>query len=66
MEELKEIIKKFGKELNGRIRTELMGRFSIREREYMNGKDINHIFKMLYTLDIRRKELDSKNLVLKK
>ena len=42
-----------------------MGRFDIREREYMNGKDINHIFKMLYTLETKRKELDSKTLVLK-
>lgn len=64
-EEILKLINKFGKELNRRTRTELMGRFDIREREYMNGKDINHIFKMLYTLETKRKELDSKTLVLK-
>lgn len=43
-----------------------MGRFDIKERDYMNGKDINHIFKMLHTLDTRRKKLDFQTLVLKK
>ena len=42
-----------------------MSRYGISEREFMNGKDINHIFKMLYTLDVRRKNLDSKTLVIK-
>lgn len=65
-EEVLELINKHGKELNRRVRNELMGRFDIKERDYMNGKDINHIFKLLYTLDTRRKELDSQTLVLKK
>ena len=43
-----------------------MGRFDIRERDYMNSKDINHIFKMLNALVEKKKELSSKNLVFKK
>ena len=65
-EEVLKLINKFGKELNRRIKSELMGRFDIKERDYMNGKDINHIFKMLHTLDTRRKKLDFQTLVLKK
>lgn len=64
-EEVLELIDKFGKELSRRSRTELMEKFDIRERDYMNGKDINHIFKMLYTLHTRMKELDSQTLMLK-
>ena len=63
-EEVLELIKKFGKELSRGVRTELMGRFGIREREFMNGRDINHVFKMLHFLDVRRKELDSQFLKL--
>ncbi|HAB65872.1 MAG TPA: hypothetical protein DCE23_00750 [Firmicutes bacterium] len=59
------IIKKYGKDLKKRIKIALMGRFDIREREFMSGKDINHVFKMLYTLDTKRKELDVKSLELK-
>ncbi len=60
------IIRKYGKDLKKRIRISLMSRYGISEREFMNGKDINHIFKMLYTLDLKRKELDAQGLVLKK
>ena len=42
-----------------------MSHFDISEREFMNGKDINHIFKMLNTLDTKRKEIGFKTLVLK-
>lgn len=65
-DEVIDIIKKYRKDLKKRVRIDLMNRFDISEREFMNGKDINHIFKMLYTLDVKRKELDSKTLVLKK
>lgn len=65
-EEVLELINKHGKELNRRVRSELMGRFDIRERDYMNSKDINHIFKMLNALDEKKRELSSQNLVLKK
>lgn len=65
-EEVLELINKYGKKINKKVRVELMGRLDIRERDYMSGKDMNHIFKMLYTLDTRRKELDLHKLVLKK
>ena len=64
-DEVIDIIRKYGKNLKKRVRMGLMSRYDISEREFMNGKDINHVFKMLYTLDTRRKELDPKALVLK-
>ncbi len=64
-DEVIDIIRKYGKNLKKRVRMGLMSRYDISEREFMNGKDINHVFKMLYTLDTRRKELDSKILTLK-
>lgn len=60
------IIRKYGKDLKKRIKAALMSRFDINEREFMNGKDINHVFKMLYTLDTKRKEAGFKTLSLKK
>ncbi len=64
-DEVIDIIRKYGKNLKKRVRMGLMSRYDISEREFMNGKDINHVFKMLYTLYTRRKELDPKALVLK-
>ncbi len=64
-DEVIDIIRKYGKDLKKRIKKALMSRFDIREREFMNGKDINHVFKMLYTLDTKRKEADFKTLSLK-
>lgn len=64
-DEVMNIIKKYGKQLKRNVRFSLMSRFNISEREFMNGRDINHIFKMLYTLDTKRKELNSESLVLK-
>lgn len=65
-EEVEALINKYGKELHKRIRKELMRRFHISERNYMSGKDINHVFKLLYTLDERRKELGISDVTLKK
>ncbi len=65
-DEVIDIIKKYGKDLKKRVRIGLMSRFNINEREFMNGKDMNHIFKILYVLDTRRKELEFQSLVLKK
>lgn len=65
-EEVVDILNKYKNELNRRVKSELMRRYGISERRFMNGKDLNHIFKILYTLDTRRKELEVKSLVLKK
>ncbi len=64
-DEVINIIRKYSKDLNKRVRIGLMSHFDISEREFMNGKDINHIFKMLNTLDTKRKEIGFKTLVLK-
>lgn len=65
-EDVLKLIKNYNKELNGRTKRELMGAFDIRERDFMNGKDINHVFKLLYVLDTRMKELNTQTLELKK
>ncbi len=31
--------------------------FNIRERELMNGKEINHVYRLLNTLDIKRRQI---------
>lgn len=41
------LLKKYYKELNSSTRNELMALFEIPDREFMNGKDINHIYKIL-------------------
>ena len=58
------LLKKYHKKVNPRVRRELMARFAISEREFMNGKDINHVYKLLNTLDERRKQLDIQKLSL--
>lgn len=45
------LLKKYGSELNRRVRKELMAIYEISPREFMNGKDINHVYKIFYTLD---------------
>ena len=60
------LLKKYNKKLTNRIKTNMMHRFDIRKRELMNGKDINHVFKILNTLDSKTKDLKSSTYVLKK
>lgn len=63
-EEVLKILKKYGKTINKRIRLDLMRRFGIKEREFMNGKDINHLYRLLFTLDTKRLEQNNQSLVL--
>lgn len=65
-EEVLELIYKYGKKLSKKTRTILIRKFGIQERKFMNGKEINHVFKMLYALDERRKELGISDVTLKK
>lgn len=65
-DEVIHIIRRYGKQLNKRVRSELMRRYNIKEREFMNGKELNHVFKLLDTLDEKRKEFGDQSLVLKK
>ncbi len=63
-DEILDILKKYGKNINKRVKMNLMHRFGIKEREFMNGKDINHIYKLLSTLDDKRLEQTKTQLVL--
>ena len=65
-EEVFNILQKYGKQLNNYTRDALMYLFKISEKELMKGKDINHIFRILFTLDNKRKELNPQNLTLTK
>ena len=63
-EEVIAILKKHYHELKKRTRNELMAIYEIREREFMSGREINHIFKLLDTLESKRKELNDYSLKL--
>lgn len=41
------LLKKYRKKLQASVRHELMALFAISERELMNGKDINHVYRIL-------------------
>lgn len=45
-----QLIKKY-KMLSGSTKKELMYMFDLTGREFMNGKDVNHVYRLLYTLD---------------
>ncbi len=63
-EEVIAILKKHYHELKKTTRNELMAIYEIREREFMSGREINHIFKLLDTLESKRKELNDHSLKL--
>ena len=52
--EVETILKTYGKKLTFKTKTKLMEIFNIRERELMNGKEINHVYRLLNTLDMKR------------
>lgn len=56
------LIKKF-KELSNSTKKELMYMFDIQGREFMNGKDVNHVYRLLYNVD---QLLLERGVVLKK
>lgn len=64
--EVKQILKEHGRLISKRVRRGLMGKFGIREREYMSGKDINHVFRLLHTLDEQSRKLDSNKILSRK
>lgn len=57
-EEILDILHKYRNDIARRIRDELMNRFDIMEREFMNGRHLNHIYKLLYKLDTLLKDND--------
>ena len=62
--EVELILKNYGDKLNHRVKLRLMNLFDIKERKFMSGKDINHVYRLLNTLDMERKKLESNKLVL--
>lgn len=53
------LIKKYGHKLLGSTKRELMSIYGINERVFMNGKEINHVYRILYGLDVKKKKLGS-------
>ncbi|MGN1372335.1 MAG: RNA polymerase sigma factor RpoD/SigA [Candidatus Coprovivens sp.] len=58
------IIRKYGSLITNATKRELMAIYEITPREFMNGKDINHVYKIFNAVDerLREKELESKTL----
>ena len=51
-----QIIKKYGNLITSAIKRELMAIYEITPREFMNGKDINHVYKIFNAVDEKLKE----------
>lgn len=64
-EEVISIIKKYKKQMIPSVRKSLMNKFEITEREFMNGKDKNHVFKILNRIE-KIERLKENELVLKR
>ena len=60
------LIKKYGKDLKKSTRDELMALYGIRERDFMSGKETNHVFKLLDTLNRKLLMMDDQALLLRK
>ncbi len=62
---VKIILKKYNKIINKKVRNDLMYLFNISERELMNGKEINHLYRILNKLDIQKQKDQSKKYIKK-
>lgn len=51
-----QLLKKHGNLITGAVKRELMAIYEIPTREFMNGKDINHVYKIFHAVDERLKE----------
>ena len=51
-----QLIRKYGSLMTNAVRRELMAIYEITPREFMNGKEINHIYKIFNAVDERLKE----------
>ncbi len=60
------LIKQHGKNLSGAVRKELMALYEIRTREFMSGKEINHVFRIFNNIDTKLREKGIKIHTLKK
>ena len=60
------IIRKYGSLITNATKRELMAIYEITPREFMNGKDINHVYKIFNAVDERLREKDMEVKTLKK
>ena len=60
------LIRKYNKDMSNYLKRELMAIYEISPREFMNGKDINHVYKIFYTLDEKLKEKGYEGPIKKK
>ncbi len=60
------LLKKYGKELRKSTKNELMALYDIKEREFLTGKEINHLCKILDNLDTKLKLLPNQQLIYRK
>ena len=51
-----QLIRKYGSLMTNAVRRELMAIYEITPREFMNGKEINHVYKIFNAVDERLKE----------
>lgn len=65
-ESVLQLLKKYRHELQPSVRNELMALYSITERDFMNGKDMNHIYRILDKLYQLEYKNDYDGIVLKK
>lgn len=50
------LLRKYGIMMTNSVRRELMAIYGITPREFMNGKEINHVYKIFNAVDERLKE----------
>ena len=51
-EEILNLLHRFRNDIIRSVREELMNKFAITEREFMTGRELNHLYKLLFKLDI--------------
>ncbi|MBR6820720.1 MAG: sigma-70 family RNA polymerase sigma factor [Bacilli bacterium] len=56
-----DVLRKYGHNILKRVRNELMFMFDISGRSFMSGKEINHVYRVLYGLDVKKKKMQKDN-----
>lgn len=52
-----EILKKYNHIMLNSVRLEIMAIYEISERHYMSGKEINHVYRILHNMDMKKKAI---------
>ena len=56
-EEAIELLKRYNHIMLNSVRLELMAIYEISERHYMSGKEINHVYRILHNMDMKKKAM---------